>query len=81
MASMLFGINLVIVLLLVPNFKLVYPVPQAAAHKTVLLFEGALMYVLTNVAGMLLHKGTGYTMGYSGAVLLMLGYTLWNSSV
>jgi hypothetical protein len=79
MASMLFGINLVIVLLLVPNFKHFYPVPQAAVHKKVLLFEGAFLYVLTNVAGMLFDKGTGYTMGYGGAVLLMLGYTLWNS--
>lgn len=79
MASMLFGINLVIVLLLVPNFKRFYPAPQTAAHKAVLLFEGALLYVLINVAGMLFDKGTGYTTGYGGAVLLMLGYTLWNS--
>jgi hypothetical protein len=79
MASMLFGINLVIVLLLIPNFKHLNPVPQAAAHKTVLLFEGALLYVLMNVAGMLFDKDTGYTIGYGSAVLLMFGYTLWNS--
>jgi hypothetical protein len=78
MASMLFGINLIIILLLIPNFRHLYPLPHTAAHKTVLLFEGALLYVLTNVAGMLFDKGTGYTMGYGGAVLLLLGYSLWN---
>jgi hypothetical protein len=78
MASMLFGINLVIAVLLVLNFNKFYPT-QAAAHKTILLFEGALLYVLTNAAGMLFDKGTGYAMGYGGAILLMIGYTLWNS--
>jgi hypothetical protein len=78
MASMLFGINLIIILLLIPNFKHFYSLTQTAAHKTILLFEGALLYVLTNVAGMLFDKGTGYTMGYGGAVLLLLGYSIWN---
>jgi hypothetical protein len=65
-------------LLLIPNFKRFYSLTQTAAHKTILLFEGALLYVLTNVAGMLFDKGTGYTMGYGGAVLLLIGYSLWN---
>lgn len=79
MASMLFGINLIIMLLLIPNFRRFYPAPQIAAHKVTLLFEGALLYVLTNVAGMLFDKGTGYTMGYGVTVLLLLGYSLWKS--
>jgi hypothetical protein len=78
MASMLFGINLIIILLLIPNFRRFYPLPKATANKTILLFDGALLYVLTNVAGMLFDKGTGYAVGYGGAALLLLGYTLWN---
>jgi hypothetical protein len=79
MASMLFGINLIIIVLLIPNFRRFYPFPKAMADKTILLFEGALLYVLTNVAGMLFDKGTGYDVGYGGAVLLFLGYSLWKS--
>jgi hypothetical protein len=79
MASMLFGINLIIILLLIPNFRRFYPLPKATANKAILLFDGALLYVLTNVAGMLFNQGTGYTVGYGGAALLLLGYTVWNS--
>jgi hypothetical protein len=78
MATMLFGINLIIILLLIPNFRRFYPFPKATANKTILLFKGASLYVFANVAGMLFDKGTGYGAGYGAAVLLLLGYTLWN---
>jgi hypothetical protein len=77
MASMLFGINLVIILLLVLNSKLLYP--GSAAFKASLIFDGAMAYVLINVVGMLFDKGTGYTIAYGGAALLLLGYTLCKS--
>ena len=77
MASLLFGINLIIVMLFIPNFRRLNP--KATANKTIVLFDGALSYVLINVAGMLFDKGTGYAVSYAGAALLMVGYTLWNS--
>ena len=79
MASVLFGINFIIILLLIPNFKNLFPLPETLEAKIVLLFEGAFLYVLTNVAGMLFDKRTGYFVGYGGAVILLLGYTIWNS--
>lgn len=79
MASMLFGINLIIILLLIQNVRHFYLLPENLTCKIVLLFEGALLYVLTNVAGMLFDKGTGYSVCYGWTVILLMGYTLWNS--
>ena len=79
MACMLFGINLIVILLLIPNFRGFYPLPKATTSKITLLFDGALMYVLINVAGMLFGEGTGYSAGYGGTALLLLGYALWNT--
>ena len=79
MASMLLGINFIIILLLIPNFKNLVPFPETLAGKIVLLFEGAFLYVLTNVAGILFDKRTGYSVSYGGAVILLLCYTIWNS--
>lgn len=76
MASLLFGINLITIALLIPNFIHLYP--TATANKAIVLFDGALSYVLINVAGLLFDRGTGYTVSYAGAALLMLGYTLWS---
>ena len=78
MASMLFGINLVIILLLIPNFRTLYPISETLSGKAILLFEGAFLYVLTNIVGMLFDKSTGYSLGYGGVVIILLGYTIWN---
>lgn len=81
MVGMLFGINFVLIFLLIKNFKMFYDSEQYFTSKFELLFNGAKIYVLINVAGMLLDKVNGYTIGYGSFVIVLVVYVIWNSYI
>ena len=66
-------------ILLVLLFNTYFQDKRCTRAKLTLIFNGALVYTLINVAGFLTQIGTGYTAGYASMVIILIGAGIWSS--
>jgi hypothetical protein len=59
------------------NYDTFYPVSDFTKSRPALLFNGAQIYVMLNISGMLIDKAIGYTIGYTCVVIILITYSIW----